>query len=135
MSDAVTTRTLINTDRYLDIRFTNISDGTGESAVKKVDHTSYTTFGGLGVQYFSIVECVAVIQGFTSVRILFDATTDDVGLVLAPGINVYDFSQSGGFFDPKSSGFTGDILFTTAGAASGATYDIRLLLKKSRSTW
>ena len=37
MADAVTSQTLVDNDKTLVMKFTNISDGTGESAVKKVD--------------------------------------------------------------------------------------------------
>ena len=37
MADAVTSQTLIDGDRYAVMKFTNISDGSGESAVTKVD--------------------------------------------------------------------------------------------------
>ena len=34
--------------------------------------------------------------------------------------------------DPKSSGYTGDILLTTKGAAADATYDIVIHVKKKK---
>ena len=37
MADAVTSQTLIDGDLYAVMKFTNISDGSGESAVTKVD--------------------------------------------------------------------------------------------------
>ena len=37
MADAVTSQTIIDTDKRAVIKLTNISDGTGESSVKKVD--------------------------------------------------------------------------------------------------
>ena len=37
MADAVTSQTLFDGDKHVVMKFTNISDGTGESAVKKVD--------------------------------------------------------------------------------------------------
>ena len=47
MADAVTSQTLIDGDRYAVMKFTNISDGSGESAVTKVeqdDHSSKQVF-------------------------------------------------------------------------------------------
>ena len=37
MADAVTTQTIIDGERNCIMKFTNVSDGTGESAVAKVD--------------------------------------------------------------------------------------------------
>ena len=37
MADAVTSQTLVDGPKKAVLKFTNISDGTGESAVKKVD--------------------------------------------------------------------------------------------------
>ena len=37
MADAVTSQKIVDTDRKLVYKFTNISDGTGESSVNKVD--------------------------------------------------------------------------------------------------
>ena len=37
MADAVTTQTIIDGERNCVMKFTNVSDGTGESAVAKVD--------------------------------------------------------------------------------------------------
>ena len=37
MADAVTSQTLFDGDKHVVMKFTNISDGSGESAVKKVD--------------------------------------------------------------------------------------------------
>ena len=37
MADAVTTQTIIDGPREAVLKFTNVSDGTGESAVAKID--------------------------------------------------------------------------------------------------
>ena len=37
MADAVTSQTIIDGPKTVVMKFTNVSDGTGESAVKKVD--------------------------------------------------------------------------------------------------
>ena len=43
MADAVTSQTLSDGDRIAVVKFTNISDGTGESSVEKVDVASLTS--------------------------------------------------------------------------------------------
>ena len=45
MADAVTSQTLVDNDKTLVMKFTNISDGTGESVVKKVDVSALNTNG------------------------------------------------------------------------------------------
>ena len=41
MADAVTSQTLSDGDRTAVMKFTNISDGSGESSVKKVDVSAF----------------------------------------------------------------------------------------------
>ena len=42
MADAVTSQTIIDTEKRVVMKFTNLSDGNGESAVKKVDVSALT---------------------------------------------------------------------------------------------
>ena len=42
MADAVTSQTIIDTEKRIVMKFTNLSDGEGESAVKKVDVSTLT---------------------------------------------------------------------------------------------
>jgi hypothetical protein len=135
MADAVTT-IIQDTDTHLLVHLTNISDGTGESAVTKVDKSAYTATDGAEPDSLDIETARWNIQGFTSVRILWDHTTDDVAMVLS-GSGFDDFRGDEfvrfkkGLPDPRSAGDTGDIKLTTAGAVSGATYDITLRLRKT----
>jgi hypothetical protein len=130
MADTVDSKVVHNGRRYV-VHLTNISDGTGESGVVKVDVSTLTVFGSGGkVPTYTAVDRIEYnIQGFTSVRLHWDADTDDEIAVLPAGSGVLDFSVAGGSVDPKSTGTTGDIKLTTAGAASGATYDITLWLR------
>lgn len=135
MADAVTTNTITNGYDKLCVHLTNISDGTGESAVVKVDKSTFLARDGAEPASMDIEQIRWNIQGFTSVRLLWDHTTDDVAMLLN-GNGYEDFRGDTerapkGLADPRSSGGTGDILLTTAGAVSGATYDITLWLKKS----
>ena len=43
MADAVTSQTIIDGERNCIMKFTNVSDGTGESAVAKVDVSALTS--------------------------------------------------------------------------------------------
>lgn len=128
MADVVDTIVLLNGKRRYIARFTNVSDGTGETAVIKVDKSTLTNSNGTEPTTLNVESIQWSIQGFTSVRLLWDHTTDDEIDVLASGNGYRDYSQAGALKDPASAGQTGDILLTTAGAISGATYDITLSL-------
>lgn len=132
MADAVTITTY-DSSREVTVHLTNISDGTGESAVLKIDRSALN-IGGRAVQRFVLREARWAVQGFTSVRILWDHTTDDVAMVMA-GSGYETFDAFGGKKDPNTSadavtGAIGDVLLTTAGAVSGATYDITMRFSK-----
>lgn len=131
MADAVTTIVTNNGAKNYQARFTNISDGTGESAVIKIDKSTLVNEMGLEPAKLNIARVQWSIQGFSSVRILWDHTTDDTAEVLASGNGFKDYQDTNILVDPGSAGGTGDILFTTAGAVSGATYDITLWCVKS----
>lgn len=133
MADTVDTKVLFNGSKIYAIRLTNICDGTGESAVIKADISTLTGPDKVNApSKFKVREILYNINGFTSVRLLWDATTDDEIAVLPTGSGYIDYTSLGGSIDPKTTGFTGDILLTTAGNTSGASYDITLVLEKKQ---
>lgn len=123
MADAVVSKTLVNNSKYHIVCCQNTSDGTGESAVAKVDISGLTGAPTKVTIEEIWFDCVGM-----AVRILFDHTTDDQMLTLA-GTGHWDFSSFGGINDPASAGGTGDILFTTVGHTSGDTYNIILKVR------
>jgi hypothetical protein len=124
MADAVTARAITVGPRNYIIHLTNISDGTGESLVRKVVLANQKTDDGFVPTKFSIKKVQWTIQGFTSVRLLWDHTTSDVAVVMGAGVGKLDWKHLGSLVDPKSAGGTGDLMLTTAGLVAGATYDI-----------
>lgn len=126
MADAVDTIVLEDTPRRRIVRLTNVCDGTGESAVVKVDKSALVDFRGAEPRDLIIDEIEWAIQGFTSVRLLWDHTTDDEIAVLPTGSGYRNYWSAGGLRDPRSAGGAGDVLLTTAGNTSGSTYDITL---------
>ena len=128
MADAVTSRVLNNGPRSYVVHLTGISDGTGESAVIKVDISTLMLASGLAPTKTAIAEVQWSIQGFSSVRILWDHTTDDTAMVLGQGQGYMEFATIGNLPDPASSGGTGDILLTSVGASTTATYDIAMVI-------
>lgn len=149
MADAVTTNVIKDATNHYIVHLTNISDGTGESAVLKVDKSSLLAIDGAEPASLDIDQVRWSIQGFASVRILWDHATDDVALVLSGNgyetfrhltgndistishFNNGDTLESGCLLDPRSAGGTGDILLTTNGGGASSSYDITLWLKKS----
>jgi len=129
MADTVDTLVVHKGKKIYVVRLTNISDGTGESGVAKVDISTLTGQNGSAPTYTKIREISWSIQGFTSVRLYWDHTTDDEIAVLGTGNGYMDFTAVGGLVDPRSTGGTGDILLTTAGTTSGNTYTITLVVE------
>ena len=135
MADAVTSQTLIDGDLYAVMKFTNISDGSGESAVTKVDVSSLQPLGSntasqktcTGVAIERIWwQCIGM-----KVQILFDASSDAFCIELGENQSGnHDYSLFGGLTNNAGSGKTGDINFTTVGHTSADTYTIILYMRK-----
>lgn len=124
MADAVATQVILNGEKNVVLKFTNISDGTGESAVTKVAAATYGTTAK--------IQRIRYSTDGMAVRILWDATADVVcWLIPANQSDTLDFTQFGGLPNNGGSGVTGDIQFTTVGHTSGDTYTIILELSKS----
>ena len=131
MADAVTTQTIVDGPKYAVLKLTNISDGTGESAVTKVD------VSGLAESANGVTYTGATIQKIwwqctgMKVSILFDASTDVLAIQLGENQSGHhDYTSFGGLTNNAGSGKTGDINFTTVGHSSGDTYTVILYLRK-----
>ena len=131
MADTVTSQTIQDGDKIAVLKFTNVSDGTGESAVKKVD-VSALKANSLGQSCTSVTisriywACVGM-----RVNIEFDASTNVLAMPLpadSTGDEYYDLFT--GIPNNAGSGKTGDIDFTTVGHSSGDAYSIILVLTK-----
>lgn len=127
MADTVSTIVLAAGPRNYVARFTNISDGTGESLVLKVDISTLSLGNGVAPTKVSVKEIQWSIQGFTSVQLYWDHTVDVLISALASGNGYAEYGTLGMLIDPGATP-TGDVLLSTAGAISGATYDITLAL-------
>lgn len=129
MPDTVDSKYIFKGTRKACIHLTNVSDGTGESAVVKVDVSGLVGPDGTAPTYTNVEKIEGMVQGFTSVNLHFDATTDDELAILGTGYSYLDWTDAGGNVDPKSTGTTGDIVLTTVGAAANATYDITITFR------
>ena len=132
MADAVTSQTLFDGDKHVVMKFTNISDGTGESAVKKVDVSALesdiygNTCSSVAIEKIWW-QCIGM-----KVRMFFDATSDAFIIELGENQSGYhDYSEFGGISNNAGAGKTGDIDFTTVGHSSADTYTIILKMRKT----
>ena len=131
MADAVTSQIVFDGTRTAVMKFTNISDGTGESAVLKVDVSALTGFQGKTCTGVNIVTLDAMTVGM-GVDILWDATTDVICYTIGADQFVsFDFARFGGITNNAGSGKTGDLMFTTVGATAGDRYTIVLEMTKN----
>ena len=138
MADAVTSQTIIDTDKRAVIKLTNISDGTGESSVKKVDVSALNARSADSATCSRVtIDQVWYDVGGLSAALEFDATSNVVGLVLggsAAAGNVsghWDYRSFGGIKNNAGGGITGDIDLTTHGHTAHDHYTIVLELRKS----
>lgn len=130
MADAVTSQTIFDGERMAVMKFTNISDGTGETAVTKVDVSALNPSSFSKACDGVTIEKVHYSIGGMAVSILWEATTDVPTLVLASGQSTFDFTKIQ-IPNDAGTGKNGDVLFSTIGASAGDTYTIILEMVKS----
>ena len=135
MADAVTSQTILDGERLFIAKFTNISDGTGETGVLKIDVSTLNPNSfNLACNGVKINKIWAQTMGM-GVDILWDATAD-VLCETIPADVAYklDYSCFGGIPTNAGAGKTGDVLFSTAGASSGDRYTLILECIKTYAT-
>lgn len=138
MADLVTSQLLFNGPRHAVFRFTNVSDGTGEVNVTKVDATSAGPLGVIvqGQTFYPgpHLKIVGIDYDIKSMglRIQWHATTNQDIEVLG-GFGIKKYKDIGGLQNPgvaALAGATGSIDFTTVGASLNASYSVILRLTK-----
>ena len=125
MADIVSTQVISDTSgvKYT-LKLTNISDGSGESLVKKID-ASTTTFmtedanRKIAKIWFSINS----ISKKACVELLWDGNTNATGLLLS-GQGYWDLRTAGNSIPNNATTPTGDVLLSTKNFASGDNYTI-----------
>ncbi len=130
MADAVTSQTIIDGEKKVVMKFTNVSDGSGESAVAKVDvsalatNTAGSACTGVAIEQIWW-QCIGM-----KVNILWDASSDVLAMQLGENQSGHhDYTIFGGITNNASSP-TGDVNFTTVGHSSADTYAIVLYMRK-----
>ena len=125
MADAVTSQTIQDGERKAVLKFTNISDGSGEAAVKKIDVSALSAnSAGAACTEVAVAkiwwQCVGM-----GVELLNDADADTLIIGLSPDSNGYhDYSDFSGIPNNSGDGKTGDVMFTTIGASNTDTYTV-----------
>ena len=135
MADAVATQVLLDGERLYIAKFTNISDGTGETAALKIDVSTLAPNAfNLACNGVKLNKVYATTHGM-EVRILWDATTDIFAWMVPQNTNyLMDFSSFGGISNNSGTGKTGDVLFTTLDSTAGDMYSIVLECIKTYAT-
>lgn len=124
MADTVTARVLHDGPRNVIVKLTSLSDGTGETAVTKVNVADLIpTCAKLRVDKIeydiSGMQCT----------LLWEATPNETIMTLSSGQGSLCFHKQGGL-NIKGVGATGNILLTTISAGNNDTYSIILHLVK-----
>ena len=137
MADAVTSQTIVDTDKRAIIKLTNLSDGSGESAVEKVDVAGLNTNAKGETCSRVTIDQIWYDVGGMRVALEWNASTNVVAIVLggsAAAGNVQghmDFRSFGGIKNNAGSGIDGDIDLSTSGHTNLDHYTIVLELRKS----
>ena len=137
MADAVTSQTLADGDKIAVVKLTNISDGSGESSVKKIDVSALASnSAGTACAHATINQIWYDIGGMR-VALEWNATSNVVAAVLggssaAGNVSGHmDFRSFGGVKNTLASGYDGDIDLTTHGHTAHDHYTIVLELSKN----
>ena len=125
MADAVTTQTIADTSgvKYV-IKMTNISDGTGETLVKKVDASELTFMSEDGNRKIArLWYSVNTANPKSAVEIVWDGATDSTAVILG-GNGYLDLRTAGNEITNDATTPSGDVLVSTKNFAIGDNYTI-----------
>ena len=137
MADAVTSQTILDDGgKNLIMKFTNISDGTGESAVAKIDVSALTKSAVTGQACSRVVLNKIWFSNVGMGFSLYWNATSNQFIMQAPKdwTDTWDFTESSmtlpGIPNNAGSGVNGDLLLTTSDHSSGDTYSIVIWASK-----
>jgi len=140
MADAVTSQTIEDGGKNLVMKFTNISDGTGESAVAKIDVSALDSNPSTGASCSRVVlQRIWFSNIGMGFKLYWNATTN-VFICQAPKdwTDTWDFTDSSitlpGIPNNAGGGVNGDLLLTTNDHTSGDTYSIIVWANKHYSS-
>ena len=125
MADTITTQTIADTSGVKFVtKLTNISDGTGETLVRKVDASETTFMTQDGNRKISkIWYSINTNSNKSGVEIVWDGVTNATALFLS-GNGYWDLRTAGNEIINNSTTPTGDVLLSTKNFVSGDNYSI-----------
>lgn len=131
MPDAVTSQTLVDNNTTAIVLLTNISDGTGESLVTKVNVANLAANAlGQACTGVSIQKIHTACHGM-EFRLFWGASSNVFFFGSAQNSQyTFDFSNFGGLRNNAGTGKTGNILLSTADQTAGDTYTVVLEMTK-----
>ena len=130
MADVVSTQVLTDTTgvKYA-VKMTNISDGTGENLVKKVDASTTTFMTEDGERKISkIFWSVNTQSGKSAVELIWDGETNATAVTLS-GQGFWDLRADGNEIVNNATTPTGDVLLSTKNFANGDNYTILVVFR------
>ena len=125
MVDIVTTQTLTDTSgvKFV-VKMTNISDGTGEQLVRKVDASETTFMTEDGARKIArIWYSINTANNKSAVELLWAGATNSTAVLLS-GNGYWDLRTAGDEILNNATTPTGDILLSTKNFANGDNYTI-----------
>ena len=125
MADTVTTQTIADTSGVKFVaKLTNLSDGSGETLVKKIDASELTFMSEDGNRTIArVYYSINTSDRKSDVEILWDGETNATALFLS-GQGFMDFRTDGNSIPNNATTPTGDVLLSTKNFASGDNYTI-----------
>ena len=130
MADAVATQVIYDGAKQAIMKFTNASDGTGETNVKKVDVATLSSYLGKACSAVQIDRIYGLTHGM-EVRLLWEASTNVTILTFPQNTaQTMSFDDFGGLDNNAGAGKTGNILFSTLDASAGDAYTVILVMRK-----
>jgi hypothetical protein len=122
MADTVSSLTLVDTSGVkFTSKFTNFSDGTGETLVRKVDASALTFMTEDGNRKISKINWS--VNTKSGVEIIWDGATNATAAFLS-GQGYWDLRTDGNEITNNATTPTGDVLFSTKNFANGDNYTI-----------
>ena len=125
MADTVTSLTLTDTSGVkFTAKFTNSSDGTGETLVKKVDASALTFMTeDINRTIAKLYWSINTSNSSSGVEIIWDGATNGTAVFLSGNGN-WDLRTDGNEITNSAITPTGDVLFSTKNFANGDNYTV-----------
>ncbi len=131
MADQVRTDIVFKSQVRAVIHMIGLSDGTGETLVKKVDLADLG-YDGLEAPYGVAIEKMTYhVSGSCEVRLFWDKDPIDIPFATMDGFGHHNYKDFGGLVDPSvgDDNGSGNILLSSIGAFNNDSYDITLYLR------